>query len=67
MVQNWAFAAEILVSKVSSEFSNLFIRILDARIGDLTSTPHRSPADQVVDAIALEVAAAQEAPELIAA
>jgi hypothetical protein len=67
MVQHWAFAADILASKVSSEFSALFIRSLDARFGDLTSTPHRSVADQVVDAIALEVAAAQETPELVAA
>ncbi|MCP9890313.1 hypothetical protein KBY57_04450 [Cyanobium sp. Aljojuca 7D2] len=66
MVQHWAFAADILASKVSSEFSTLFIRTLDARIGDLTSTPQRSAADQVVDAIALEVASAQEAPELVA-
>jgi hypothetical protein len=67
MVQHWAFAADILASKVSSEFSTLFIRTLDARISDLTPTSHRSAADQVVDAIALEVAAAQEAPELVAA
>jgi len=67
MVQHWAFAADILASKVSSEFSTLFIRSLDARIGELTPTSRRSPADQVVDAIALEVAAAQEAPELVAA
>ena len=66
MVQHWAFAADILASKVSSEFSTLFIRSLDARIGDLTSTSHRSATDQVVDAIALEVATAQEAPELVA-
>jgi hypothetical protein len=66
MVQNWAFAADILASKVSSEFSTLFIRSLDAQFGDLTSTPYRSPADQMVDAIALAVAAAQEAPELVA-
>ncbi len=66
MVQNWAFAADILASKVSSEFNTLFIRSLDARFGDLTATTHRSTADQMVDAIALEVAAAQEAPELVA-
>jgi hypothetical protein len=65
MVQNWAFAADILASKVSGEFSTLFIRTLDARIGEVTATPHRSATDQVVDAIALEVAAAQGAPELV--
>jgi hypothetical protein len=66
MVQHWAFAADILASKVSSEFSNLFIRSLDARFGDLTHTTHRSVADQVLDAVALEVVAAQEVPELVA-
>ncbi|MCP9943529.1 hypothetical protein KBY70_14205 [Cyanobium sp. ATX 6E8] len=66
MVQHWAFAADILASKVSSEFSTLFIRSLDARFGDLTSSTHRSTADQVLDAVALEVAAAQEVPELVA-
>jgi hypothetical protein len=40
MVQHWAFAAELLASKVSSEFAAL---------------------------LALEVAAAQEEPELVAA
>jgi len=64
MVQHWAFAADILASKVSSEFSTLFIRSLDARLGDLSATPHRSVADLMLDAVALEVASAQEAPEL---
>jgi hypothetical protein len=67
MVQNWAFAAELLASKVSSEFAALFAQALTARFGDLTSTTHRSVADQVMDALALEVAAAQEEPELVAA
>jgi hypothetical protein len=67
MVQNWAFAAELLASKVSSEFAALFAQALTARFGDLTSTTHRSVADQVMDALALEVAAAQETPELVAA
>jgi len=67
MVQNWAFAAELLASKVSSEFAALFAQALTARFGDLTSTTHRSVADQVMDALVLEVAAAQEEPELVAA
>jgi hypothetical protein len=65
MVQNWAFAADLLSTIVSTQFSDLFSKALTARFGDLT-TPHRSTADQVVDAIALEVAASQEAPELVA-
>jgi hypothetical protein len=67
MVQNWAFAAELLASKVSSEFAALFAQALTARFGDLSGTKHRSVADQVMDALALEVAAAQEEPELVAA
>jgi hypothetical protein len=39
---------------------------LEIRNTDLTPTIHRSGADQVLDAVALEVAASQEAPELIA-
>ena len=38
----------------------------EIRQTDLTPTTHRSVADQVLDAVALEVAAAQEAPELVA-
>jgi len=38
----------------------------EIRQTDLTSTTHRSVADQVLDAVALEVAAAQEVPELVA-
>ena len=37
---------------------------LEDRKGDLTTKPHRSVADQILDAVALEVASAQEAPEL---
>ncbi len=66
MLEHWASSAEHLSAIVSTEFSDLFSRALTARFGDLTSTPHRSPADQVVDALALEVATTQEAPELIA-
>jgi hypothetical protein len=67
MVKHWAFAADLLATTVSSEFSTLFCQSITARFGDLTATTHRSTADQVLDAIALEVAAAQETPELVAA
>jgi hypothetical protein len=67
MIQNWAFAADLLASNVSGEFAALFGRALTARFGDLTSTTRRSVADQVMDALALEAAAAQEEPELVAA
>jgi hypothetical protein len=62
MLENWAFAADLLTSAVSTEISMLFTQALGARFGDLTSTTHRSAADQVLDAIALEVAAAQGEP-----
>ena len=38
----------------------------EIRQTDLTSTTHRSVADQMLDVVALEVAAAQEVPELVA-
>ena len=66
MVKHWAFCADILATTISTEFTNLFSKALNARFGDLTPTSHRSVADQVLDAVALEVASAQEAPELVA-
>jgi len=65
-VQNLTFAADLLSTIVSTQFSDLFSKALTARFGDLTA-PHRSTAEQVVDAIDMEVAAAQEIPELVAA
>jgi hypothetical protein len=67
MVQNWAFAADILATTVSTQFSALFAQAFTARFGDLSATIHRSAADQVLDAVAVAVAAAQEAPQLVAA
>ena len=59
--------ADLLSTTISTEFSGLFSKALNARFGDLTpTTTHRSVADQVLDAVALEVAASQEVPELIA-
>ena len=67
MLQNWSFAGELLAGVMSTEISGLFSKSLNARFGDLTPTTRRSVADQVLDAVALEVAATQEVPELIAA
>ena len=39
----------------------------EIRQTDLAPTIHRSVADQVLDAVALEMAASQEVPELVAA
>jgi hypothetical protein len=66
MVKHWAFCADILATAVSSEFTNLFSKALTARFGDLTPTSYRSASDQLLDAVALEVVASQEAPELVA-
>jgi hypothetical protein len=66
MVKHWAFCADILATTVSTEFTNLFSQALSARFGDLSATTHRSSADQLLDAVALEVVASQEAPELVA-
>ena len=66
MLEHWAFAADLLSTTISTEFTNLFSQALTARFGDLTSPTHRSVADQVLDAVALEVAATQEVPELVA-
>ncbi|MEX0649851.1 MAG: hypothetical protein WD200_02535 [Candidatus Andersenbacteria bacterium] len=65
MVQNWAFAADILASKVSSEFNTLFIKSLDARMN--WGSPVRSIENQMLDALAIEVESAQQAPELVPA
>ena len=64
MLQYWSFAGELLAGVVSTEISGLFSKSLNARLGDLTTKPHRSVADQILDAVALEVASAQQAPEL---
>ena len=58
MLENWAFAADLLAGLVSTEVSALFGQALDAR---LTWSSTRS-GDQLLDALTIEVAAAQEAP-----
>jgi len=60
MLENWAFAADLLASVVSSEFSTLFGQALDARMNWNSSA--RSAGDQLLDALTLEVAAAQSEP-----
>jgi len=59
MLENWAFAADLLAGVVSTEVSSLFGQALNARM-NWSST--RSVGDQLLDALTLEVAAAQEAP-----
>ena len=66
MIQHWAFAADLLSTTISTEFTNLFSQALNARFGDLHLTTYHSVADQMLDTVALEVAASQEVPELVA-
>jgi len=64
MLENWAFAADLLVGVVSAEVSSLFGQALNARM-HWSST--RSDGDQLLDALTLEVAAAQDEPDLLPA
>jgi hypothetical protein len=64
-IQQWAIAADLLLSTISREFSVLFAQALTARFDDQRSIAHYSVAKQVLDAVALEVAATQEVPEMI--
>jgi hypothetical protein len=60
MLQNWAFAADLLASKVSNEFSVLFGKALDARLNWSSTT--RTVEEQWVDVMAVEVASQQGEP-----
>ena len=62
MIEHWAFAAEILASKVGSEFACLFGRAVDARLNWSSAT--RSVEEQMLDVLAVEVASAQSEPLL---
>ena len=65
-LEHWAFAADLLSTTISIELSGLFSKALNDHSGDLTSTSHRSVADQMLNAFSIEVAAAQEEPVLLA-
>jgi hypothetical protein len=56
MLEHWSFSADILASKVGSEFTSLFTKALNAQIN---SSSTRFVEEQMLDAMALEVAAAQ--------
>jgi hypothetical protein len=60
MISHWAFAADLLATKVGSEFTALFSQALDARFHLSTTCCAR---DQLLDALATEVASAQNEPE----
>ncbi len=59
MLEQWAFAADLLAGLVSTEVSALFGQALDARMN--WSSP-RSAGDQLLDALTLEIASAQSEP-----
>ena len=58
MLEHWAFAADLLSATVSTEFSALFGKAMNARLNSST----RSVSDHLLDAMALEVAAQQSEP-----
>ena len=60
MVQHWAFAADLLASKVSGEFAALFGRALDVRLNWTSTT--RAVEEQMLDALAIEVTSQQCEP-----
>ena len=65
-IQQWAFAADLLSRTINIEFSSLFAQALTARFDNQRSTTHHLGAYGVLNAVDMEVAATQEAPELIA-
>jgi len=64
-IQQWAIAADLLLNTISIEFSVLFAQALTARFDDQRPTAHNSVANQVLNAVALEMEATGEAPEMI--
>ena len=66
MIQQWAFAADLLSRTINIEFSSLFAQTLTARFDDQRSTTHHLGACGVLNLVEMEVAATQEALEPIA-
>jgi hypothetical protein len=61
LLKHWADAADLLTLSVITEFSGFFGEVVRARFG-VSTTSNRSVQDQILDALALEVASAQEEP-----
>jgi hypothetical protein len=63
-MKHWADAADLLTLTVITEFSGFFGEVVRARFGVPTTaaTSTRSVQDQILDALAVEVASAQEEP-----
>ena len=64
-IQQWAFAADLLSRTINIEFSALFAQALTARFDEQRSTTHHLGACGVVNAVEMEVAAAQEVAKLV--
>jgi hypothetical protein len=54
MLEHWAFATDLLASKVGSEFTALFSKALNAQMNGNST---RSVQEQMLDALTLEVLA----------
>ena len=65
-IQQWAFAADLLLRTINIEFSVLFAQALTARFDEQRSTTQHLGACGVLNAVDMEVETTQEAPELIA-
>ncbi len=61
LLKHWADAADLLTLSVITEFSGFFGEVVRARFC-VPTTSARSVQDQILDALALEVASAQEEP-----
>ena len=59
MLEHWSFAADVLTSKVGSEFTTLFSKALNTQINGNST---RSDQEQMLDALTLEVLATQREP-----
>ena len=64
-IQQWAFAADLLLRTINIEFSVLFAQALTARFDEQRSTTHHLGACGVLNAVDMEVAAAQEVAKLV--
>ena len=62
VLKHWADAADLMAMTVLTEFSGFFGAVLRARFVNTESTTSRSAQDQILDALALEVVAAQVEP-----
>ena len=61
LLKHWADAADLLTLTVITEFSGFFAQAVRANFG-VSTTSTRSVQDQILDALAVEVASTQEEP-----